>query len=183
MLIGYARISTADQNLDLQIDALRAAGCEHICEDRLSGTLRSRPGLDKAIASLAAGDVLTVWKLDRLGRSLSHLVGLVDELGKRGIGFRSLTESIDTTSAGGRLLLHVMAALAEFERSIIVERTQAGIKAAKNRGTHCGRPSALSADQLRHARLALDAGEPARKVARLFNIGESTRYRHLQRQG
>ena len=180
MQIGYARVSTADQNLDLQLDALRAAGCEKIYEDHVSGTMTSRPGLKQAMAALRAGDTLTVWRLDRLGRSLAHLISVVEELRQRQIGFRTIGESLDTTSAGGRLVFHIMGSLAEFERSLIVERTQAGIKSAQARGVHCGRPVALTADQLRHARLALDGGESARKVARLFNVGESTLYRHLQ---
>lgn len=181
MLIGYARVSTADQNLDLQIDALRVARCEHIFQDQISGNTKARLGLDKAMAKLQPGDVLIVWKLDRLGRSLSHLIGLVDDLAKRQVGFRSISEALDTTSASGRLLLHMMAALAEFERSLIAERTAAGIKAAKSRGVHCGRPAGLTPDQVRHAKLALEAGESPRQVAALFCVGKSTLYRALQR--
>ena len=125
MFFGYARVSTADQDLALQRDALTAAGCERIFTDTMTGTSTERPGLTKALAALSAGDTLIVWKLDRLGRSLAHLVQLIAELGGRGIGFRSLSDPIDTESAGGRLVLHIMGALAEFERSLIVERTQA----------------------------------------------------------
>jgi DNA invertase Pin-like site-specific DNA recombinase len=129
MLVGYARVSTADQNLDLQRPALLAAGCDGIYEDRgVSGLARRRPRLDAALAEIQAGDVLIVWRLDKLGRSLAHLIEMIDRLGKMNVGFRSLTESIDTTTAGGRLILHVMGALAEFERSLIVERTRAGVE-------------------------------------------------------
>src|SRR4051812_6294284 len=127
MQIGYARVSTVDQNPALQQDALKAAGCEKIFADEVSGSVTARRGLDRALAALKPGDTLVVWKLDRLGRSLSHLVNLIAELGARGVSFRSLSDPIDTTNAGGRLVLHIMGALAEFERSVIVERTQAGI--------------------------------------------------------
>jgi len=134
MLIGYARVSTDDQNLALQRDALSAAGCERVFEDQgISGTTRVRLGLDSALTALASGDVLVVWKLDRLGRSLLHLIDTLAALGERGVGFRSLSEAIDTGSAGGRLVFHLMGALAEFERSLIVERTTAGLKAARER--------------------------------------------------
>lgn len=141
MKIGYARISTEDQSLDLQRRALNDAGCAVFFEDMgLSGALASRPGLDQALNRLEAGDVLVVWKLDRLGRSLRHLVNLLEKLERRGVGFVSLTEAIDTTTPGGRLVFHVMAALGEFERSLIAERTRAGMQAAKARGVHVGRP-------------------------------------------
>ena len=139
MKIGYARVSTDDQNPDLQIAALKKAGCRRIYTDRISGVATRRLELDKCLADLKAGDVLTAWKLDRLGRSLSHLVALLEDLEKRGVGFRSLTEAIDTVSAMGRLLGHMIAALAEFERSLIIERTRAGITAAKRRGVKLGR--------------------------------------------
>ena len=181
MLVGYARVSTADQNLGLQLDALRSVGCEEIFEDQISGTRKVRPGLDKCLDTLAPGDVMVVWKLDRLGRSLSHLVTLIDDLGRRQIGFRSLSENIDTLSAGGRLLLHVMGALAEFERSLIIERTTAGIRSAQVKGIHCGRRPSMTPDQVRHAKLALEAGESPRKVAALFCVGKSTLYRALHR--
>lgn len=139
MLIGYVRVSTDDQNLNFQCDALKAAGCERVFEDQGgSGAARERPGLDSALVALSSGDVLVVWKLDRLGRSLPHLVEILAVLGKRDIGFRSLSEAIDTGSAGGRLVFHFMAALAEFEWALIVERTTAGIKAAKDRGERAG---------------------------------------------
>lgn len=136
--IGYARVSTGEQNLDLQMNALRAAGCKTIYKDRISGTTAKRPGLTKALRALKAGDVLVVWRLDRLGRSLEHLIKLTKTLGQAGKGFHSLTETIDTTSATGQLILHVMAALAEFERSLIAERTREGLKAARRRGQILG---------------------------------------------
>ena len=134
MLIGYARVSTTDQNLDLQQDALKAAGCERILTDTASGAKTERPGLNKALAECRSGDTLVVWKLDRLGRSLPHLVETVRELVARGVGFRSLQENIDTTTSGGKLIFHIFASLAEFERDIIRERTNAGLTAARARG-------------------------------------------------
>ena len=134
MLYGYARVSTSDQKAQLQLDALQAAGCQQVfVDERISGSAATRPALSKAFAALKAGDVLVVWRLDRLGRSLSHLIQLTGPLGEQGIGFRSLTEAIDTTSSSGRLLFHIMGALAAFERNLIVERTQAGLAAAKKR--------------------------------------------------
>jgi len=180
--IGYARVSTDDQNLDLQLNALRIAGCEELFEDTLSGATESRPGLDAALAELTEGDALVVWKLDRLGRSLSHLIRVINELGARGVGFRSLSESIDTTTAGGRLVFHMMGALAEFERSLITERTRAGLDAARARGIRLGRPTALSTSQVGHARLLMNGGESAASVARSLNVGRSTLYRALQEE-
>ena len=180
MFFGYARVSTADQNLALQRDALTAAGCERIFTDTMTGTSTERPGLTKALAALSAGDTLIVWKLDRLGRSLAYLVQLVADLGGRGIGFRSLSDPIDTESAGGRLVLHIMGALAEFERSLIVERTQAGLQAAKKRGRKLGRPTKLTAAQAGHARALLASGEDGRTVARSFGVARSTLYAALK---
>lgn len=141
MKVGYARVSTDDQKVDLQRHALEKAGCDEIFVDHgISGEKADRAGLQKAINALRPGDMLVVWRLDRLGRSLINLVVLVNSLGTRGIKFRSLTESIDTGSFGGRLVFHLMAALAEFERSLISERTKAGMAAAKLRGKHAGRP-------------------------------------------
>jgi len=182
MLIGYARVSTDDQTLDPQRDALRAAGCAPIFEDEgVSGGTRRRPGLDEALAKLAAGDVLVVWKLDRLGRSLGHLIETVADLGARGVGFRSLTEAIDTASAGGRLILHMMGALAEFERTLISERTRAGMQAARRRGRHIGRPPRLSVHQRLHARQLVETGEPIDQVAGIFNVSLSTLRRVVMR--
>jgi DNA invertase Pin-like site-specific DNA recombinase len=180
MRIGYARVSTVDQNPALQQDALKAAGCEKVFTDEVSGSAIARRSLDRAIAALTPGDTLVVWKLDRLGRSLSHLVNLIAELGERGVTFLSLSDPIDTTNAGGRLVLHMMGALAEFERSLIVERTQAGIRSAKKRGVHLGRPPTLNPAQIAHARTLIEKGESPRAVARTIGVGKSTLYRHLQ---
>jgi DNA invertase Pin-like site-specific DNA recombinase len=180
MLFGYARVSTTDQDLALQRDALAAAGCERIFTDTITGTSTERPGLTKALASLSAGDTLIVWKLDRLGRSLAHLVQLIADLGAREVGFRSLSDPIDTASAGGRLILHIMGALAEFERSLIVERTQAGLQAARKRGRKLGRPIKLSAAQVAHARSLMASGEDGRTVARSFGVARSTLYAALK---
>lgn len=140
--IGYARVSTPEQCLDLQRDALTAAGCDRIFEDfGVTGAKAARPGLDQALTALEPGDCLVVWKLDRLGRSLRHLTETLQSLADRDIGFRSLQDAIDTTTAGGRLYFHIMAALAEFERDLISERTKAGMHAAKQRGVHVGRPA------------------------------------------
>lgn len=176
MRIGYARISTDEQNLDLQLAALEGAGCGRIFEDRgVSAGAHRRPGLSEALSSLTDGDVLVVWKLDRLGRSLGQLVGLLDDLGRRGVGFGSITEAIDTTTAGGRLVFHMMAALAEFERSVIVERTRAGMSAARRRGKRLGRPAKLTPERLEHARALVATGEHTRRsVAALLGVDEST---------
>lgn len=141
MLIGYARISTIDQNLDLQLDALKAAGCERIYQDEgLSGAKVNRPGLARALKRLSSDDVLIVWKLDRLGRSMRHLIELTTTFEEKGIGFRSLSDAIDTSTPGGKLYFHMMGAFAEFERNLISERTKAGMAAAQARGVKLGRP-------------------------------------------
>lgn len=176
---GYARVSTEDQNLDLQLRALTAAGCERIFEDRISGATTRRPGLDEVLARCGAGDVLVVWKLDRLGRSLPHLIDVIQDLGARDCGFQSLSENIDTTTAGGRLVFHLMGALAEFERALIAERTKAGLAAARQRGVRLGRKRAMSAEQVRHARALLEAGERPTDIARSMQVGRSTLYRAL----
>ena len=182
MKIGYARVSTDEQNLDLQRAALESAGCGRIFEDHgISGSATTRPGLSEALAAMKQGDSLVVWKLDRLGRSLGHLVGLLDDLGKRGVGFVSLTESIDTTTAGGRLVFHMMAALSEFERSLIMERTRAGMSAAKRRGTRLGRPLKMTPERLQRARALLESGAHSkRSVAALLGVHESTVRRALR---
>lgn len=180
MKIGYARVSTVDQNPALQLDALRRAGCERVYTDEgISGATVLRPALQKTIARLKSGDVLVVWKLDRLGRSLSHLIALTSDLAQRGIGFESLSESIATTSAHGKLLLHLLGALAEFERALIAERTRAGIQAAKRRGVQLGRKRKLSANQVKLARRLLAAGDAPADVARNLNISKTTLYRAL----
>lgn len=184
MLIGYARVSTGEQNLSLQRTALEAAGCERVFEDRgVSGAALKRPALEEAMSAVGSGDVLTVWKLDRLGRSLPHLLQLVDRLKAQGAGFRSLTEAMDTTTPGGELIFHVMGALAQFERSLIVERTRAGMQAARERGRRAGRKPKLAPEQLEHARELLE-GESRRSpsdVARLFSVDRSTLWRALRR--
>ena len=141
MLIGYARVSTLEQNLDLQEDALKAVGCQKVYTDKTSGTKAERAGLENALADARPGDSLVVWKLDRLGRSLMHLIETATDLSNRGVGFRSLQEAIDTTTSGGKLIFHVFGALAEFERDIIRERTLAGLAAARARGRKGGRPA------------------------------------------
>src|SRR5919201_955449 len=143
MNIGYARVSTQDQTLDLQKDALTKAGCERLFSDTASGASTERKGLEQALGQLREGDTLVVWRLDRLGRSLPHLIETVTALEQRGIGFRSLTESIDTTTSGGKLIFHIFGALAEFERNLIRERTLAGLAAARARGRSGGRPKVL----------------------------------------
>jgi DNA invertase Pin-like site-specific DNA recombinase len=180
MKIGYARVSTLDQNPDLQHQALTAAGCEQVFEDRVSGTAVKRPGLDQALGLVGKGDVLIVWRLDRLGRSLPHLIDIIRDLGNKGVGFRSLSESIDTTTAGGRLVFHMMGALAEFERALIVERTRAGLVAAKTRGVRLGRRPVISRAQLDHARTLIEGGESATAVARSLKVGRATLYRALK---
>lgn len=175
MKIGYARVSTDEQTLALQLDALEAAGCDPICRDvGLSGIARDRPGLAEALAAVGQGDTLVVWKLDRLGRSLPHLIEMITGLGAAGIGFRSLSEQIDTSSAGGRLVFHIMGALAEFERSLISERTKAGMQAARKRGKHVGRPRALTRQQIDHARLLIGQGTSQREIAELFGVSANT---------
>ena len=159
MLIGYARVSTRDQNHDLQLDALSEAGCRKIFEEKLSAANRDRPQLQAALDYVRAGDTLVVWKLDRLARSLKQLIETVEMLAEREIGFRSLTENIDTTSSGGRLIFHVFGALAEFERSIIRERTTAGLVAARARGRVGGRPRSLSEEDIHIAKALLRDGK------------------------
>ena len=179
MKIGYARVSTEDQNLDLQIAALNNAGCTRLFSDHgISGSEFSRPGLQCALDALSAGDILVVWRLDRLGRSLRKLVELVDELGARNIEFFSLTECINTTSSGGVLIFHVMAALAQFERSLISERTRAGMAAAHERGQHLGRRRSLSPEQCDEAR-GLLKGSPLKAVAAKFEVHPRTLQRML----
>jgi DNA invertase Pin-like site-specific DNA recombinase len=182
MKIGYARVSTDEQHLGLQRDALETAGCEVIYQDEgISGIAKERRGLAQALAALRAGDTLVVWKLDRLGRSLGFLCELVEQLGKQGAGFQSLTDGMDTTTHSGKLVFHIMGALAEFERDLIRERTRAGMKAAKKRGKHVGRPRALSPAQVQHMRELLDAGKTQREVAELLGVSANTVGRELKR--
>ncbi|QCL72245.1 MULTISPECIES: recombinase family protein [Agrobacterium] len=180
--IGYARVSTVDQHLDLQKNALRLAGCDRIFEDHgVSGSDEQRSGLSSMLKALRRGDVLIVWRLDRLGRSLSHLISMVETLKRRGICFISLTESIDTSSAGGQLIFHILAALAEFEKSLIRERTIAGIAAAKARGKLPGRRPALTETQCMEIRLSLDAGASLRDIAKMYNVHPRTVRRGIRR--
>lgn len=182
MNIGYARVSTEEQNLDLQRQALEAAGCEKIFEDHgVSGAATERPGLAAALAASGNGDMLVVWKLDRLGRSLPHLIDVITGLRDAGIGFRSLQEQIDTTSAGGRFYLHILAALAEFERELIAERTKAGMASARRRGIHIGRPRKLTTQQIAHARELIASGEETQAgAAALFGVNLATLRRALR---
>ncbi len=156
-LYGYARVSTGLQDPALQLDALTAAGCARIFIDKVSGKLDRRPELDKLLEVVLPGDVIVVWRLDRLGRSMKHLIDIIAELGERGVGFRSLTEAIDTTTASGKLLFHIMGSLAEFERQLIVERTKAGLAAARARGRHGGRPPTMTPHKIRIARDMYDS--------------------------
>ncbi len=185
MMIGYARVSTGDQNLDLQIQALERLGCDKIYNDRgVSGAASSRPGLDRAMARLRPGDTLAVWRLDRLGRSLPHLVQLLERLGQREVAFHSVTEHIDTGSSGGRLVFHFMAALAEFERSLISERTKAGMAVARNAGRNVGRLPLLSPVQLRKAAVHLQQGTRSlSELARELGVHPRTVRRGLARLG
>ena len=182
MKIGYARVSTEEQNLGLQRDALGATGCEVVYQDEgVSGITVARDGLAQALGALGEGDVLVVWKLDRLGRSLGFLCELVERLGKQGAGFQSLTDGIDTTTNSGKLVFHIMGALAEFERTLIRERTRAGMKAAKKRGKHVGRPRALSPAQVQHMYELLAAGKTQREVAALLGVSANTVGRTMKR--
>jgi len=180
MLVGYARVSTQDQNPALQRDALTAAGCGKLFVEKASGAQRERPALGEALAFMRAGDTLVVWRLDRLARSLKQLIETVEDLDGRGIGLRSLTEAIDTTTSGGKLVFHIFAALAEFERSIIRERTMAGLAAARARGRTGGRPPALGDADIAAAKALLaDPAITARQVAERLGVSLSTLYRHL----
>jgi DNA invertase Pin-like site-specific DNA recombinase len=180
MLVGYARVSTQDQNPDLQLDALKAAGCEKVFTEKASGGQRDRPELTAALSYMRPGDSLVVWKLDRLARSMPQLIDTVSTLEDQGIGFRSLTEAIDTTTAGGKLVFHIFGALAEFERSVIRERTRAGLKAARDRGRKGGRPPALSSADLAAAKALLrDPAITMDEVATRLKVSPATLYRHL----
>ena len=175
MIIGYARVSTQDQNPELQLDALTSSGCKEIFHEKVTGKFRDRPELAACLRSLRQGDTLLVWKLDRLARSLKDLVDIVDDLNRRDIGFRSLTESIDTTSTGGRLVFHIFGALAEFEHRLIRERTIAGLTAARARGRRGGRKPAMSTADIRKAAAMLsDPHITKTEVAKHFGVSRVT---------
>jgi DNA invertase Pin-like site-specific DNA recombinase len=181
-LLGYARVSTTDQQPHLQVDALTAAGCYRVFTETASGARSDRPILDQVLDQLRPGDTLVVWKLDRLGRSLRHLVDTVTKLAERGIGFCSLQEAIDTTTSGGKLVFHVFAALAEFERDLVRERTSAGLAAARARGRRGGRPSVLTGHKLQVAREMHASGRyTVAAIAKALGVSRASIYRHLTR--
>jgi DNA invertase Pin-like site-specific DNA recombinase len=180
MLIGYARVSTQEQTLNLQQDALQKAGCTKIFTDTASGAKAERKGLEQALSYVRKGDTLVVWRLDRLGRSLSHLIATMTDLEERGIGFKSLTENIDTTTSGGKLIFHIFGALAEFERNLIKERTQAGLVAARERGRIGGRPKVLTPRQRSIAQsLYDDPNNSIQEICRTLKISKVTLYRYI----
>src|ERR1035437_2361799 len=180
MKYGYARVSTDDQTPALQLAALKKAGCKTIFKaDGIPGATTKRPALLRCLKKLEHGDTLTVWKLDRLGRSLRDLITMPDDLKKRGVKFRSLTEAIDTETPTGRAMWQMIGVLAELERSLIIERTRAGVKDAKRRGTKFGRKPKLSAKQIAHARKLIDDGQRREDVAALLNVNRTTLYRAL----
>jgi len=182
MYIGYSRVSTSDQNPDLQLDALKKEECHQIFSDTASGARTDRPGLDEALAFLRGGDTLVVWKLDRLGRSLKHLIEVINTLKERGIYFKSIQESIDTSTSGGKLIFHVFGALAEFERDIIRERTMAGLKAARARGRKGGRPRLMDDKKIAMAKsLMADKTNTVNQVCKTLGVSRSTLYRYLQK--
>jgi DNA invertase Pin-like site-specific DNA recombinase len=179
-LLGYARVSTGDQHPDLQVDALKAAGCYRVFVDTASGALAARPALDQVLDQLRPGDILVVWKLDRLGRSLRHLIDTVATLADRGVGFRSLQEAIDTTTPGGKLVFHIFAALAEFERDLIRERTAAGLAAARARGRKGGRPAVMTEHKIRLARQMYASKQyTVAAIASALGVSRTSIYRHL----
>lgn len=180
MKYGYARVSTDEQNPELQLHALEAAGCEKIFKDEgISGATTKRPGLLKCLGALKKGDTLIVWKMDRLGRSLRDLIAILDDLRARGVTFHSLTEHIDTDTSTGRAMWQMIGVLAELERSMISERTRAGAKAAQRRGVKFGRKPKMTPQQIALARKLIDEGEERAKVAALFKVGRKTLYRAL----
>ncbi len=182
MLVGYARVSTVDQNLDLQIDALKKAGCGEIFKEVISGAKAERKALNEALRYLRGGDTLVVWRLDRLGRSLRHLIELINELNGRNIGFKSLIEAIDTTTPTGKFFFHVTGAFAELERNLIQERTQAGLKAARARGRNGGRPKAIDQETFEMAlHLYNERKMYVSTICKKFGIAKRTFYRYLGR--
>jgi DNA invertase Pin-like site-specific DNA recombinase len=179
MLIGYARVSTQDQSFDLQLDALKKAGCKKIFTDKISGLKTDRPGLSDAMSHLREGDVLVIWKLDRLGRSVKGLVDFVDDLAKQGMQFRSLTDGIDTTTPAGRFFFHIMASIAQMERELIGERTKAGLEAAKKRGRVGGRKRTMTKSKIDAAKKLFRAGTSPTAVAQNLGVSIPTLYRWL----
>ncbi|MEO1651929.1 MAG: recombinase family protein [Bacteroidota bacterium] len=181
MKIGYARVSTSEQSHDLQIDALHKAGCEKIYAETASGAKTSRPDLDALLEFIREGDTLVVWKLDRLGRSMSHLLSVVEALHQRGVGFICLAQNIDTTTPTGKLIFHIFGALAEFEKGLIQERTKAGLKAARARGRMGGRPSKLNKKKIEMMRTLYESKELSVKdICAQFKISTTTFYRHIK---
>lgn len=179
MLIGYARVSREDQNLELQLQSLKSAGCERVFSDKRSGAQKAREGLEDALSHLRAGDTLVVWKLDRLGRTVKQLVDLVEELNSKEINFKSLKESIDTTSSAGRFFFHIMASLAQMERELIVERTKAGLEAAKRVGRVGGRRRLMTESKIKSAKKLLRSGMLPRDVAEDLGVSMATLYRWI----
>jgi DNA invertase Pin-like site-specific DNA recombinase len=180
MLVGYARVSTGEQNLAMQLDALTAAGCEEIYHDEMSGAKALRPGLQKALEFVRSGDTLIVWRLDRLGRSIKDLIEKVEALKQRDIGFKSLHENIDTTTPSGKLQFHVFSALAEFERDLIRERTLAGLRAARARGIKGGRKREMTSDKVAMAaKLIQDKSIPIKDICKTLGISKPTLYRYV----
>ena len=179
MLIGYARVSTQDQNLELQIDALNKAGCSTIFDDKIGGSRAERPGLTKALEQLRAGDTLVIWKLDRLGRSVKNLVDLVAALHTQGVHFNSLTDAINTGTPSGRFFFHVMASLAEMERELTVERTRAGLEVARKLGRIGGRKRQMTDSKIESAKKLLSNGVPPRDVAKDLGVSVPTLYRWI----
>jgi DNA invertase Pin-like site-specific DNA recombinase len=180
MQIGYARVSTQEQTLNLQRDALEKVGCNKIFTDTASGAKAERKGLDEALDYVRSGDTLVVWRLDRLGRSLPHLIATMTALEGQGIGFKSLTEHIDTTTSGGKLIFHIFGALAEFERNLIRERTTAGLTAARARGRKGGRPKALTGRKLTIAQDLYDRRHPIQEILQTLKVSRATLYRSIK---
>lgn len=179
MLVGYARVSTQDQNLDMQKRELKMAGCDKIYEDAISGRQMDRPGLNLALEVIREGDTLVVWKLDRLGRSLKQLIALVEDLAQRGIHFKSMTDNIDTQTPAGRFFFHVMASLAEMERELIIERTRAGLDAARAQGRTGGRKRQMTDSKIESAKKLLATGIPPKDVAKNLGVSTPTLYRWI----
>lgn len=179
-LLGYARVSTSEQDASLQLDALGAAGCLKVFTDKASGSLDRRPQLDRLLDQLRPGDTIVVWRLDRLGRSLKHLIQLIEDLAEKDVGFRSLTEGMDTTTSGGRLIFSIFGALAEFERSLIRERTMTGLAAARSRGRVGGRPPVMTPEKIKVARDLYRANDlTVEEIANTIGVSRKTVYRHL----